>query len=621
MGALARPLAGALLALLALAGCADDVPDPVGARPTPPRVAPLAPESVVPGSVIIIDGGGFLRGDAGQTVVRLRGEVRGAGVDVTLSPARVQPDRLELVVGDAIAEVFRGRAGRLTGTLTVIVSPADQPWDARTEVPLLLDWAPFLEPTLAAVEAPDVVAPGALLPIAGDGLIDGAEGQTVLVMQGRFTTLDDEIRSVDVVLPLFDRQGRRRGRVFLEPGALGLAEGRFRGRAQLRTTSAAGVEQETAPVDLAFAQGPPRVRALSPEHAARGQSIALLGEGFLPGDANARTATLVHAVGAFGPEGEAGAPVDLLLLPEAWIDNGEVRLALRTVIGDDGPTGFGASAGRFVGQIWVELLAGFERAESAPVHATFTVDPATQWVRLVYLPGFRESLARFGLAGAEDRLRALILAVCERDYAGLRVFFAETMPPGQAEHLTVEIGGRDPNGLGLFGADNSPVKDDDNWRLDELLGGRNAESAAAGSFAYGGIFLESFLALSPSQPDANLLADPRFDEVFGPFSPALSASARPLAPGEVPGGARAAQADRALSALANLVGSTITQEVGHALGLARVPGEVHNPQDTDGGLMDAGGDRPFVERAALDGTPPARFLEPNRSYLRALFGD
>ncbi|MCA9528107.1 MAG: hypothetical protein KC549_17595, partial [Myxococcales bacterium] len=79
------------LALLALplAGCVDDVPDPVGARPTPPRVAPLAPTSVVPGSVIIVDGSGFLRGEAGETSLRLRGEVRGGAVDVTLAPTRV----------------------------------------------------------------------------------------------------------------------------------------------------------------------------------------------------------------------------------------------------------------------------------------------------------------------------------------------------------------------------------------------------------------------------------------------------------------------------------------------------------------------------------------------------
>lgn len=611
------------LALLALplAGCVDDVPDPVGARPTPPRVAPLAPTSVVPGSVIIVDGSGFLRGEAGETSLRLRGEVRGGAVDVTLAPTRVAADRVELVVGEAVAAVFGGRDGRFTGSLTVIVSPADQPWDARTEVPLTLDWSRFLEPDLALVDVgAGTLAPGALLPIAGDGFIDGAEGQTVLRLRGDFTDEAGEILSVDALLPLHDRQGRRQGRVFLDPGALGLQPGRFVGQAQLRTRSATG-EGETPLLDVAFSQGPPQVGGLSPDHAARGQSITLRGTGFLPGDANARTATLVHAVGTFGPADGEGAPVDLLLLPEAWIDNGEVRLALRTVLGPEGPAGFGASPGRFVGQIWVELLAGFDRVESAPVHATFTVDPASQWVRLVYLPGFREGLARFGLAGGEARLRALILAVCERDYAGLRVFFGETPPPGQAEYMTVEIGGRDPNGLGLFGADNSPVKDDDNWRLDELLGGRNAESAAAGTLAYGGVFVESFLGLSPGQPDANLLADPRFDEVFGPFSPALSGAAVPYEAGEVLAGARAEQAERALSALANLVGSTITHEVGHALGLARVPDDVHNPQDTDGGLMDKGGDRPFAERAALDGTPPARFLEPNRSYLRALFGE
>lgn len=185
----------------------------------------------------------------------------------------------------------------------------------------------------------------------------------------------------------------------------------------------------------------------------------------------------------------------------------------------------------------------------------------------------------------------------------------------------MEIGGRDPNGRDLFGLDNTPTKDVGNLRLDELLGGRNAESADAGNLPFGGVFLASFLTLSPTHELPAIIADPRFDEIFGPFSPILNEDALPFIVGEVIDGPRGVQVMAAVDALANLVGSTITHEVGHALGLAAVDGDVHNPRDTDGGLMDRGADRSFAERAAIDGTPPARFQGVNRRYLESLFAD
>ncbi len=184
--------------------------------------------------------------------------------------------------------------------------------------------------------------------------------------------------------------------------------------------------------------------------------------------------------------------------------------------------------------------------------------------------------------------------------------FSESIPADWAEYVTVEIGGADPNGLDLFGLDNTPIKDSGNKRLDELLGGRNAESAAAGNLPFGGIFVESFLTLSLSHPTPAIIADERFDVVFGPLQG---------------GQATQAQIEQGVHVLANLVGSTITHEIGHVLGLAAIQGDVHNPADVSGGLMDRGSDRPFAERAALAGWEPARFTGANAAYLQALLGE
>ena len=68
----------------------------------------------------------------------------------------------------------------------------------------------------------------------------------------------------------------------------------------------------------------------------------------------------------------------------------------------------------------------------------------------------------------------------------------------------------------------------------------------------------------------------------------------------------------------NLIGNTVTHEVGHSLGLTSIDGQFHNVGDNDGWIMDAGIYRPFAERAELDGTLPATFSPFNRAYLEAV---
>ena len=75
----------------------------------------------------------------------------------------------------------------------------------------------------------------------------------------------------------------------------------------------------------------------------------------------------------------------------------------------------------------------------------------------------------------------------------------------------------------------------------------------------------------------------------------------------------------------SVVGNTISHEIGHSLGLSfypedRIrPGEAfHNTIPCDNCLMDAGGDRPFEERAELLGAGPAHFNERNFRYLQEI---
>jgi hypothetical protein len=72
-------------------------------------------------------------------------------------------------------------------------------------------------------------------------------------------------------------------------------------------------------------------------------------------------------------------------------------------------------------------------------------------------------------------------------------------------------------------------------------------------------------------------------------------------------------------ALGSLIGTTLSHEMGHSFGLANPFGEgFHNVLDEPNRLMDAGGDRPFAERAELFGEGPAKFCDSEYDYLREI---
>ena len=627
------------LCLVALtAACGDSVPDPDGAPALPPRLDALEGGLVLPGSVLSFVGDGFLSPPAGETQIQISGQLHGAGdpqpLQITLRPREISGAALRVPIDlDALVDAgFPAEGGRFVGEARAQVTAADrvtQGGDAAltsAPAPLTFELRPSLAPRLERV-SPTTVHPGAALQIQGDGLISEGEGSSYLSLTGRFD--DDAGGGWDLQesrLPLLDRAGRREGAFYLRPSLLSLAPGWFTGEAQLVTVDAEGERQTSAALAIQLRQDLPTILDLSPRSVSRGQILTLRGAGFLPNDPRAATATLITASGRFEYD-DGRPPLELTdgaafhLIPEQWLDNREIRIALRTQRHPEtgALVGLGANPGVFTGDLVVSLFSGLDQLDTAAIPATLRVAPMTQVVWLNYRPGFSEGLALFGLRAAEVEIRQRILEVCQRDFSGLRVEFTEARPTGWTEYVTVDIGGRDPNALGLFGLDNTLEKDTGNLVLSEHIGGLNGETAAAGIVAYGGIFVESLLTLSPRHEAPAVIASPRFDDLFGPFSPTLGGA--PVARAEISEGVRQAVALEAARALGNLVGTTITHEVGHTLGLASVDGDVHNPVDTDGGLMDRGEHRPFEERAELDGQGPSRFLGANRAYLLSLLGE
>ena len=263
---------------------------------------------------------------------------------------------------------------------------------------------------------------------------------------------------------------------------------------------------------------------------------------------------------------------------------------------------------------------------------TLTIAPVKQVIWVRFTPAYVESLRHFGLRAVDQAVRQRVLEVARRDFAGVGVELRTEQPTDFALFATVDIGGPDPNGRGYFGYDNTPGKDSGNLRLYDQIGGVNALTLADGNPGYGGIFVESFFTFS-EHPVALVTAEdpqPLFDRVFDRFRP--DRGGQPVAALDLGGGVmlpasgaacpaseRRAAIGCAVWVLGNLIGTTMTHEIGHSLGLANPDGMgFHNPGDEPDRLMDGGTARTFAERAELDGQGPAVFCDAELAYLRGI---
>jgi hypothetical protein len=290
-------------------------------------------------------------------------------------------------------------------------------------------------------------------------------------------------------------------------------------------------------------------------------------------------------------------------------------------------------SGTFTGQVTPIARKGADEVAGATANATLAIAPVKQVIYVRFLSSYLDSLRLYGLANAEALVRARILAVAARDYAGINVEFRDKPPTDFALYSQVDVEGPDPNALGLLGYDNTPGKDVGNQRLFDRIGGVNATTQSDGFPGYGGIFAENFMGFSahPSSRVAKLDVDPtHFDAIFDAVRPDTG---MPVSAAEVRAGFpalgdtgaclgardRATRVGCAVFVLGNLVGTTLTHEAGHSLGLADPTGEAfHDAGDAINRLMDAGGDRPFEERAELLGQGPAVFCGDEYIYLRTV---
>lgn len=599
-------------------------------------LASIDPATVVPGSTIVIGGSGFLPEFAGPTTLYLEGSVDGASVDLALPARFVAYDRLEVSWPGGLEAGLPAEGGFFEGRAHLeAASNLDRRTHVSAEVSALLDVRDRLVPNLLALDNPVVFVNDWLL-AEGDGfLLGGGEGTTTAVVHGCFTPQGegtcDPVGPVEIhaepIAP-FDRSAVR---FPFSPHVAGIEPGSFTGSVALVNHHATGiVEPSATSIDTDNTIAEPTVVSFSPGEASLGQYVDVTGGGFVgpaPGEPSSIAVTLIELSGTFTPEGGPSITASLTLVPEFV----EGRLA-RYVVNEEDELGQAIDVrytpGQFVGtaQPTVEFLDDVVTGQ--PTGVTLGLRPVKQVVWLRLLPTYVESLRRFGLREADALIRARVAEVVRRDFAGVNVDVRLEEPTDFALYSEVEIGGPDPNGIGLLGYDNTPGKDDGNERLYDKIGGVNALTQLDGYPGYGGVFVESLFIFSAHPnglaPDTSS-ADPRFDALFDPFRPDVGT---PMSAAEVagvvlpidgalcPAGDRATQASCAVWALSNLVGTTVSHEIAHSLGLADPGGEgFHNVGDFPSALMDAGGNRSFGERAEIAGEAPGMFCAHNYAYL------
>ena len=614
------PVAGAMALLLSIScllACTEATETQVTGTPTLEILEVRRMDTLLPGSSIRVRGRGVIEDD-GVAPPTLRVVAEGGIVLAELGGPVVDGEELVFELPALVVQAM------IPGAVTLIVELRQG--DA---VSLPVAFSGFVahttEANLFEIPSGTFHRDGGLL-FGAEGLLDSGEGSSLLEIEGVFEREDGTSATVtsDLFITLVDPLDRTRGEVRLGVEIGGVSPGTFEGVARVRTYSVTGHSSLSAPLAVTWVFTPPVVFGVEEPKVALGQYLSVYGAGFLGGEGESGL-TLLRLEGQAGPNPgalsnfgpttlyvERVSDEEILLPVEPLVKNGALVSAL-----------FGSARARFSGTLTPLVSADGEEVEGGGLSVELEVTGGRQAVVVRFLSTFSDSLQRFGLALAEQEIRSGVFDRIESIYEGYAVEVFEEIPDDTmlSAIATLEIGGPDPNGIGLFGYDNTPGKDVGNLRLSDSIGGSNAEVQEDGAPGYGGVFIESYLWWS-SHPDLGVArpagappVDPLFDEIFN------AVRAQPASLSEVQGAGspqRVASVQRAIAALASIIGETAAHELGHSFGLAQPHGSktaFHSASPGEGCLMDGGFDRPLAERAAQPGSAMTSFCGDEAGYL------
>ncbi|HEY5949785.1 MAG TPA: hypothetical protein VIV40_30025 [Kofleriaceae bacterium] len=618
------------IAVAAAAGCASSVaPDP-GLEGL--AITKVAPETVVPGSKLVVKGASFVDEQWGSATLRLVGKAGGQNVDLSW-PAKFVDFSTMTVAIDADKIDALGGDIDFAGDVSIeVVATSDGETYKTDALKQSLSFRRKLTP------APTGVVDGVIfvndeIEVDGDGfLLGGEEGSTFARVTGCFkldtSSTCTTITQQDIPMQPREELSRQHAAFPFAPKIAGIKPGTFTGKVTILNKHAGGAEVMAQPINVDYTVVTSQVFSADPPAASLGQYVFVHGGGFVGGETGAGTE--LELSGTFNKTGMNPFPITMQLVPE-FVEGRLVRYVLNT----DDELGISLDlrkeTGKFTGKITPIVTYAGTTVRGVSTNVAFEIAPVKQVVYLNFSPSYVEGLRDFGLRAVDKRVRDRILATLARIYKGVNIEFRIEPVTDYALFEEVTLMGVDPNNMGLFGYDNSPGKDNGNVRLYDKLGGVNAITQQDGYPGYGGVFLRSLMGFSKhpgSFAKAVPGADPVFDQIFDPFradrdgtpvsAADLSSNLQPLTDGGAcPSSDRSARIQCAIFVLGNLIGGTLGHEIGHSLGLANPYAEgFHDAGDAPARLMDSGGDRPFMERAELMGQTPAVFCDEEYSYLR-----
>ncbi len=623
-----------LLGLAAVASCASSTASDPGLEGL--SISKVAPNTVIPGTKIVVKGASFVDENWGEARLRLVGRAGSTTVDESWPAKFVDFSTLTVAVDAAKVTKLGGNTDFQGDIYVEYVSAANGDTYKTGTLTQPMRFRQSLTPSPTGV-VDGVIFVNDQIEVNGDGfLLGGDEGSTVARLTGCFR-LDGSSTCSPVgqqEIPLRPRTelSRTEASFPFAPTVAGIRPGAFIGKISIVNKHAGGGGEIVAdpPIDVSYDLVTSQVFSTEPSAASLGQYVFVKGGGFVGGDAT--TYTELELSGYFNKTGMPPVPVTLILIPE-YVEGRLVRYVLDTEDELGSSLNLREETGKFTGKITPIIHYANQTVRGVETNTAFDIAPVKQVVYLEFTPSYVEGLRDFGLRAVDNRIRDRIVAVLHRIYEGVNMDIRSTPPTDFALYELVTLTGVDPNNMGLFGYDNTPGKDSGNLRLYDKLGGVNATTQQDGYPGYGGVFLRSLMGFSkhPGSFATSVPgADQVFDQIFDPFRPDqdgepvkaadLSSNLPALTSGSsCPASDRAGRVQCAVFVLGNLVGGTLGHELGHSLGLANPYAEgFHNSGDAPARLMDSGGDRSFMERAELMGQQPAMFCDEEYQYLRQI---
>jgi hypothetical protein len=639
-----------VVALLLSAGCMA-----LPARPVPDTgldelaLEAVHPAVLLPGTRIDLVGSGFADATRGASRLRFAGTFTPKGgtpedIELAIEAYYDSSKRMHGSVSDALLAALPAREGTLDADASVLVdSVVDRHTHSSPPVHVTLTLAQTLVPRASALSGGSIHV-NDVLELAGDGLLlGGGEGETHALFTGCFLpsgaaqpckTNGTSVTNIDLVTrpSVGDPWSRQKRSLPFAPEIAGIRPGTWTGTVTVENRQQGRSAVLAGALPLTVTLKKPAVRAVAPAAVSVGQYVFIDGGGFV-GEAGDEV-TLLRLSGTFLAAGAStSAPVDIKLVPKV-LSGTRARYVLDEADALGQLVDLRKVSGSFTGKVIPIVRKGASEIEGDGASLTLQVSPVKQVVYVRFLPSYVDGLRLFGMLAADADIRRRALEVAARDYDGVNIEFRDQQPEDFAVYAQVDISGADPNGRNLLGYDNTTGKDVGNRRLFDRIGGVNATTQSDGFPGYGGIFTEQLLGFS-EHPPAQVTRLPSganaFDAIFDRVRPETGvpigwAEARAGIAALADGVAcpadsrdRSAAVACAVFVLGNLLGTTLSHEVGHSLGLADPTGDrFHNAGDEPNRLMDAGDARTFEERAELLGQGPAVFCQDDISYLREI---